>query len=92
MTNFDYDNDWVATNNWDNLHRTPLRAYMYYSVTETKTHWFVMYSSFHPRDYAACIPTGKANAVGEHENERTTGFKRFERRIHPGDQYLLSEV
>ena len=69
LTNFDYDNDWMATNNWDNLHRAPLRAYMYYSVTETKTHWFVMYSSFHPRDYAACIPTGKANAVGEHEND-----------------------
>ena len=69
ITNFDYDNDWVATNNWDNLHRAPLRAYMYYSVTETKTHWFIMYASFHPRDYAACIPTGKANAVGEHEND-----------------------
>ena len=58
ITNFDYDGDWRATNNWDNLHRAPLRAYVYYSLTETKTHWFVMYMFFHPRDYAACLPTG----------------------------------
>ncbi len=69
ITNVDYDNDWVGTNNWDNLHRAPLRAYVYYSLTETKTHWFIMYMFFHPRDYAACLPTGKANVLGEHEND-----------------------
>ncbi len=69
ITNFDYDNDWDSLNNWDNLHRAPLRAYVYYSVTETKTHWHIIYSFFHPRDYASCIPSGKSNLVGEHEND-----------------------
>lgn len=69
VTNADYDKDWVATNNWDNLHRAPLRAYVYYSVHETKTHWFILYMFFHPRDYAKCVPTGKANVWGEHEND-----------------------
>ncbi len=69
VTNADYDKDWVATNNWDNLHRAPLRAYVYYSVHETETHWFILYMFFHPRDYAKCVPTGKANVWGEHEND-----------------------
>ena len=69
ITNFDYDGDWRATNNWDNLHRAPLRAYAYYSVSETKTHWFIMYGFFHPRDYAACIGINKSNIIGEHEND-----------------------
>ena len=69
VTNFDYDNDWNSLNNWDNLHRAPLRAYVYYSVSETKTHWFIIYSFFHPRDYAACVGLDKSNIVGEHEND-----------------------
>ena len=69
VTNFDYDNDWKATNNWDNLHRAPLRSYVYYSVSETETHWFIMYGFFHPRDYAACVGLDKSNIIGEHEND-----------------------
>ncbi|HJQ70773.1 MAG TPA: hypothetical protein VKA70_17495 [Blastocatellia bacterium] len=53
ITNFDFDGDWKGDNNWRNLDERsfPLRAYIYYSVTETATHYFVHYAFFHPRDY-----------------------------------------
>jgi hypothetical protein len=53
ITNFDFDGDWKGDNNWDNLDNRsyPLRAYVYYAVSETPTHYFVHYAFFHPRDY-----------------------------------------
>lgn len=53
ITNFDFDRDWRGDNNWANAADTrfPLRAYVYYSVAETETHFFIAYSVFHPRDY-----------------------------------------
>jgi hypothetical protein len=53
ITHFDFDGDWKGDNNWDNLDNRsyPLRAYIYYSVSETPTHYFVHYGFFHPRDY-----------------------------------------
>ncbi len=53
ITNFDFDGDWKGDNNWQNLDNRsyPLHAYIYYSVVETATHYFVHYAMFHPRDY-----------------------------------------
>lgn len=53
ITNFDFDGDWKGDNNWRDLDKRsyPLRAYVYYSVAETATHYFVHYAVFHPRDY-----------------------------------------
>jgi hypothetical protein len=53
ITNFDFDGDWRGDNNWRNAanQRFALRAYIYYSVAETDTHFFVHYAAFHPRDY-----------------------------------------
>jgi hypothetical protein len=53
ITNFDFDGDWKGDNNWDNLDNRSytLRASIYYSVSETPTHYFVHYAFFHPRDY-----------------------------------------
>jgi hypothetical protein len=53
ITNFDFDGDWKGDNNWVNSgnKRYPLRGYVYYSVIETATHYFVHYAFFHPRDY-----------------------------------------
>lgn len=53
ITNFDFDGDWKGDNNWWNLDNRafPLRAYLYYSLTETTTHYFIHYALFHPRDY-----------------------------------------
>ena len=53
ITNFDFDGDWVGDNNWNNaINETfPLKAFIYYSIAETSTHFFIHYAVFHPRDY-----------------------------------------
>ena len=53
ITSFDFDGDWRGDNNWDNAadSRYPLKAYLYYAVFETRTHYFIHYAAFHPRDY-----------------------------------------
>lgn len=53
ITNFDFDGDWRGDNNWANAgdRRFPLKAYVYYGVNETSTHFFIHYAVFHPRDY-----------------------------------------
>lgn len=53
ITAINYDGDWNALNNWDNLpnYSNSLTAHCYYSVVETDTHWFITYAFFHPRDW-----------------------------------------
>lgn len=53
ITNFDFDGDWRGDNNWKNTDdkRFPLRAYVYFAVSETATHFYAHYAVFHPRDY-----------------------------------------
>ncbi|HEV3470913.1 MAG TPA: hypothetical protein VG148_16435 [Pyrinomonadaceae bacterium] len=53
ITRFDFDGDWRGDNNWANAEdrRHALRAYVYFAVSETATHFFVHYAFFHPRDY-----------------------------------------
>jgi hypothetical protein len=53
ITNFDFDGDWRGDNNWQNAEdlRFPLAAWVYFSVCETATHYFIHYAVFHPRDW-----------------------------------------
>jgi hypothetical protein len=53
ITNFDFDGDWRGDNNWNNAANKdlPLKAYIYFSVCETATHFFIHYAVYHPRDY-----------------------------------------
>ena len=53
ITNFDFDGDWRGDNNWQNLANAdfPLKAYIYYAISETTTHFFIHFAVFHPRDY-----------------------------------------
>lgn len=53
LTNFDFDGDWRGDNNWEHVDdkKFPLKAYVYYSVSETASHFFIHYAVFHPRDY-----------------------------------------
>jgi hypothetical protein len=75
ITNFAFDADWVATNNWDNLERREgekfkdsLKAYIYYWVVETEEHWFIGYADFHPRDWEEYVPPG-LDYFFYHEND-----------------------
>jgi hypothetical protein len=53
LSKIDYDGEWDTLNNWehqdDDLSR--LGGWTYYSVVETSTHWFIVYSFYHPRDW-----------------------------------------
>ncbi len=50
-----YDGDWNGLNNWDNLtigrDAGKLKGIVYYNVSHTSTHWYILYSVFHPRDW-----------------------------------------
>lgn len=52
ITAVDFDGDFSALNNWENMASHPLNAVVYWSVQETDTHWFAGYYLYHPRDDA----------------------------------------
>jgi len=58
ITRIDYDGNYVGNDNWDHLgwpdKTYPLRAYVYYAVMETLTHYFIWYALFHPADDFHC--------------------------------------
>ena len=61
ITNFNFDGDWRGDNNWTHADdkRFPLRAYIYYAVSETETHLFIHYAVFHPQDYKGGETSGR---------------------------------
>ncbi len=66
LSAINFDGDWNPLNNWENQRNTSLlRAYVYYSITETRTHWFIGYAFYHPRDWSDIL--GGTDA--EHEND-----------------------
>jgi len=66
LARFDLDGDWEGFNNWENAAEGSSQAYVYYAVMETRTHWFLIYNFFHPRDYSdKCV----AGTCHENDNE-----------------------
>ncbi|HMS42272.1 MAG TPA: hypothetical protein PKE69_18710 [Pyrinomonadaceae bacterium] len=64
LARFDYDGNWKGDDNWENLQTGSSKAFVYYAVMETETHWFLIYNFFHPRDYSDfCV------AASCHEND-----------------------
>jgi hypothetical protein len=62
----DFDDDWDAANNWDNLGKGSTQAYVYYAAIESQSHWFLIYNFFHARDYSDnCV----AGTCHENDNE-----------------------
>lgn len=62
----DFDNDWNLGNNWDNLGVGSSQAYVYYAAIESESHWFLIYTFFHARDYSDnCV----AGTCHENDNE-----------------------
>lgn len=45
-----YDGDWNTKNNKQNMNKFDLIPVVYYSVAETKTHFFILYSFYHAID------------------------------------------
>ncbi len=53
ITAIDFDGDWDTQNNWENIENHPAKAYAYYSVVTSATHWFIVYGFYHPRDWTS---------------------------------------
>jgi hypothetical protein len=78
ITKFDFDGDWNGLNNWDNWAKHPptkrrkdimARAYLYYSVVETETHYFINYCAYHAHDREP-----RCSDVECHENDLEGGL------------------
>jgi len=63
ITRADFDGDWSGTNNCDNAASKALTAHAYQSVVETSSHWYIVYTFYHPRDWFDSI------FDTEHEND-----------------------
>lgn len=68
FTEFNFDDDWIGKNNWDNEPIPTRPAYVYTYVVETSTNYHIGYAVFHPRDWAD--GAGHFEVQGsEHEND-----------------------
>jgi hypothetical protein len=75
ITNFDFDGDWRGDNNWKNANdpKFHLRAYVYFAVSETTTHFYAHYAVFHPRDYKGGSTAGPLLSDAIREGVRRGG-------------------
>ena len=51
LSNIDFDGDLIGNNNWESFEKYELKPTVYYAVLETRTHYFISYHLFHPRDW-----------------------------------------
>jgi hypothetical protein len=82
ITNFNFDGNWIGNDNWDNQPLYQLPAYIYYSVVETSTHYFIGYYDFHPRDWSFPV----------HENDMEGILLVIQKDDSPQGQFLLMET
>lgn len=65
LTKIDFDGDYNSKNNWESMDAvSTVPAYVYYSVVESETHFFLGYYTFHPRDWC-----DTSIGCSEHEND-----------------------
>lgn len=77
ITKINYAGSWRTSGNWDALDNSgPLTGAAYYSVTETSSHWYILYAFYHARDW---------DNLDQHEND-FEGFLAIIQR--PGNKYL----
>ena len=65
----DFDGDWISANNWENFEHHDLQPTLYYSVLETKTHFYISYAVYHPRDWNRYPTPRWFKPYTEHEND-----------------------
>lgn len=65
ITAIDFDDDFDMSNNWEAAEDpdSDLSAHGYYSIVLSKSHAFIIYAFYHPRDWHPLIP------FDEHEND-----------------------
>ncbi len=82
LTTVDYDENFDAFDNVENIDDFVLHPAVYYDVVETETHYFILYSFYHPIDW---------NDAGfvDHENDMEHAWLVVEKRLD-GTQTLLA--
>jgi hypothetical protein len=63
----DFDGDFDAANNWQNSNSGGQKAYIYWDVKETKTHYYITYSWFYARRESGGISF--LRFINQHEND-----------------------
>lgn len=86
-----YDGDWRGDNNWDNLHSAgaDYRSYVYYSGIETETHWFLLYTDFHARDWDENCQTLGIGPDQCHENDMEGAMVVVEKNGTPYGRFFM---
>ncbi|MGY5048923.1 hypothetical protein ACWDE0_25400 [Streptomyces sp. 900105755] len=69
ITSYDYDGDLNGRNNWENTGQFPLAAHVYYSVVQTPSFSYLLYTYFHPRDWSDGVLDNYQENLTEHEND-----------------------
>ncbi|GAA0585155.1 hypothetical protein GCM10010172_82760 [Paractinoplanes ferrugineus] len=69
ITSYDFDGDVNARDNWENTGEKPLAAHVYYSVVQTPSFSYLLYTFFHPRDWADGALDDYLEDASEHEND-----------------------
>ncbi|OIJ68645.1 hypothetical protein WN71_007020 [Streptomyces mangrovisoli] len=69
ITSYDYDGDLNGRNNWENTSQFPLAAHVYYSVVQTPSFTYLLYTYFHPRDWSDGVLDNYQEDLSEHEND-----------------------
>jgi hypothetical protein len=89
ITKVNFDNDWVATNNWQSLEDFlgdnsgwDNRPFCYYAVTWTPEVWIIVYSYYYARDYAN---GGSGCGEDEHEGDLARVFVVVKRPLSQDD-------
>ncbi len=99
FTAVDADGDLISSNNWESLDDglTDLGGVIYWTVTETETHWYILYLNFHPQDWEEICSIGIFyNPCHENDMEgamvvarKGSGFGTFEVLYTQAHNHLL---
>lgn len=65
LSTINFDGNWNADNNWDNLTTQSLEPAVYSYIAATSTHFFITYAYFHARDWTRC----NFFHLAQHEND-----------------------
>lgn len=72
----DFDGDLDGENDWEHLPTHELIPTVYYAALQTRTHWFLTYHLFHPRDWSPFELGVHTTHEGDGENLQVVVDKR----------------
>ncbi|NOZ00874.1 MAG: Ig-like domain-containing protein [Deltaproteobacteria bacterium] len=75
LTSFDFDGNWKANDNYNSIKKaTEVKSWVYYDVTETKSHYFIRYAFFWPLRFGVA---GGTDAFGNDVSGATVVVAKY---------------